>query len=202
MESRPEPSQAASPPATYGELVPPGGWHRPIPARAVPGELAGWWSRAGASVVDAALVALPALLVAGGIVALVGAAGGISFDDDGTGVLVGLLAVVLSLFGVLGTLVLTALLYAPLTMRRPGTRNGQTWGKQLFGVRVARMGGEPSTFASAAVREVGAKFLLFGVVVGALLAWIPLLVDVLWPIWDDENRALHDMLVDTRVVRA
>ncbi len=129
------------------------------------------------------------------------AVGGVSFDDDGTGVLVGLLAVVLSLLTVIATLFVTALLYAPLTMRRQGARNGQTWGKQLFGVRVVRMSGEPSTFASAAVREVGAKFLLFGVV-GALLAWIPTLVDLLWPVWDEENRALHDMLVDTRVVRA
>jgi uncharacterized RDD family membrane protein YckC len=139
--------------------------------------------------------------VVAGIVALVGAAGGISFDDDGTGMLVGLLAVVLALLVVIATLVVTVLLYAPLTMRRPGARNGQTWGKQLVGIRVVRMSGEPSTFASAAVREAGAKLLLFGVG-GALLAWIPTLVDLLWPIWDDENRALHDMLVDTCVVRA
>ena len=90
------------------------------------------------------------------------AVGGISFDDDGTGVLVGLLAVALSLLTVVATLFVTALLYAPLTMRRPGARNGQTWGKQLFGIRVVRMSREPSTFASAAAREVGAKLLLFG----------------------------------------
>jgi uncharacterized RDD family membrane protein YckC len=201
MEYYPEPSEPGRPPTPYGGPVPPGGWHRPIPARAVPGELAGWWSRAGASVVDAALVALPAALVAGGIVALVSAAGGISFEDDGTGVLVGLLAVALSLLTAAATLFVTALLYAPLTMRRPGARNGQTWGKQLVGIRVIRMSGEPSTLASAAVREAGAKFLLFGVG-GALLAWIPTVVDLLWPVWDQENRALHDMLVDTRVVRA
>ncbi len=200
MAYHPEPSEPA-PPAPYGGPVPPGGWHRPIPAPAVPGELAGWWSRAGASLVDAALVALPAVLVAGGIVALVAAVGGISFDDDGTGVLVGLLAVALSLLMVVATLFVTALLYAPLTMRRRGARNGQTWGKQLFGIRVVRMSREPSTFASAAAREVGAKLLLFGAA-GALLAWIPTIVDLLWPLWDDENQALHDMLVDTRVVRA
>jgi uncharacterized RDD family membrane protein YckC len=27
------------------------------------------------------------------------------------------------------------------------------------------------------------------------------LMDVLWPLWDEENRALHDFFVDTRVVR-
>ena len=30
-------------------------------------------------------------------------------------------------------------------------------------------------------------------------AWI---VDALWPLWDDERRALHDMLAGTRVVKA
>ena len=24
---------------------------------------------------------------------------------------------------------------------------------------------------------------------------------MLWPLWDDENRALHDFVVDTRVVK-
>ena len=27
------------------------------------------------------------------------------------------------------------------------------------------------------------------------------LLDVLWPLWDEENRALHDFIVDTRVVQ-
>jgi hypothetical protein len=27
------------------------------------------------------------------------------------------------------------------------------------------------------------------------------LVDVLWPLWDEENRALHDFIVNTRTVR-
>jgi uncharacterized RDD family membrane protein YckC len=30
------------------------------------------------------------------------------------------------------------------------------------------------------------------------LAW---LLDILWPLWDEENRALHDFVVNTRVVR-
>ena len=28
------------------------------------------------------------------------------------------------------------------------------------------------------------------------------LLDVLWPLWDDEHRAIHDMVVGTRVVEA
>jgi hypothetical protein len=28
------------------------------------------------------------------------------------------------------------------------------------------------------------------------------LLDVLWPLWDDQDRALHDMVVSTHVIRA
>ena len=28
------------------------------------------------------------------------------------------------------------------------------------------------------------------------------LLDALWPLWDDEHRAIHDMVVGTRVVEA
>ena len=40
----------------------------------------------------------------------------------------------------------------------------------------------------------------FGVV-GGFFASIPTILDVLWPLWDDENRALHDMIVRTHVLR-
>ena len=45
------------------------------------------------------------------------------------------------------------------------------------------------------------KYLLFGVVGGFFLA-IPTLLDYLWPLWDEQNRALHDMLASSRVVQA
>ena len=32
--------------------------------------------------------------------------------------------------------------------------------------------------------------------------WLVSLLDDLWPLWDRENRAIHDMLAGTRVVRA
>ena len=182
--------------------MPPGGWHEPIPATPVPGRLAGWWRRAGASAIDGLVISVPAAALALGVVALlVGAGGGVSIDAEGTGVLVGILAVVASIVLVVGILFVTALLYAPLTMRRPGPRNGQTWGKQLLGIRVIRMSGDAQTFASAATREVAVKFVLFGMVAGAL-ASIPTILDVLWPLWDGQNRALHDMVVDTRVIHA
>jgi RDD family len=43
---------------------------------------------------------------------------------------------------------------------------------------------------------------------GLYVAWLSfpsffvlVVVDYLWPIWDRERRAVHDMLADTRVIR-
>lgn len=91
--------------------------------------------------------------------------------------------------------------YAPFLMRRPGRRNGQTWGKQALGIAAVRDDGTPFGFGSAALREVLVKDLLIGFAGAAVFA-IPYLLDSLWPLWDGSNRALHDMMVKTHVVRA
>ena len=51
------------------------------------------------------------------------------------------------------------------------------------------------------LREVVVKWLLFNVVGGSVTFGLAWLVDVLWPLWDEENRALHDMVVDSRVIK-
>jgi uncharacterized RDD family membrane protein YckC len=86
-------------------------------------------------------------------------------------------------------------------MRRAGARNGQTWGKQLLGIRVVRDDGAAYGTGSALVRELVVKELMIGFV-GAIAFSIPFVVDSLWPLWDDSNRALHDMIVSSHVVRA
>jgi hypothetical protein len=50
------------------------------------------------------------------------------------------------------------------------------------------------------LREVAVKWLLFNAVGGSVTFGIAPLIDVLWPLWDEENRALHDLLVDTRTI--
>jgi hypothetical protein len=50
------------------------------------------------------------------------------------------------------------------------------------------------------LREVIIKSLLFGIL-SSITAGIASVLDVLWPLWDDENRALHDFIVNTRVVK-
>ncbi len=50
------------------------------------------------------------------------------------------------------------------------------------------------------LREVAVKTLLFGIA-GSLTFGLAQLLDWLWPLWDEENRALHDFIVDTRVIQ-
>jgi uncharacterized RDD family membrane protein YckC len=78
--------------------------------------------------------------------------------------------------------------------------NGKTLGRMAVGNRVIRASGEPMTFVWAMLREVAVKALLFGFV-SSFTFGLASLLDVLWPLWDDENRALHDFIVDTRTVK-
>lgn len=166
---------------------------KPLPPLPVGGPyvLSGWWRRVAATLIDAALISLGAIV----ILALFGAVFSIGFlggDKAGrasviVGVLLGLVAVMIA-----------ALLYAPAVMART---NGQTVGKMALGIRVIRTSGQPMDFAWAALREVGIK--AFGAAVANSFTFgLASFLDVLWPLWDEENRALHDFAASTRVVRA
>jgi uncharacterized RDD family membrane protein YckC len=168
----------------------------PAPTAAAPQGLhvlASWGRRAVAYVVDGIIVGVIAALI---IVLITSAAGGVGFlGGDATGyggLVVGFL---------FSTLIATAvaLLYSPLWMVRT---NGQTLGKQLMGIRVIRPGGQQINFLYALLREVVVKTFLFAGLGGSLTFGLVWLLDCLWPLWDDENRALHDMIVNSRVVRA
>jgi len=65
---------------------------------------------------------------------------------------------------------------------------------------VVRANGRPITFGYATVREVLVKWLLIGVIAGSFTFGLAALVDYLWPLWDEENRALHDFVVDSRTI--
>jgi uncharacterized RDD family membrane protein YckC len=195
----PGPQSPAAP--SYSGPVPPGGWQQPVgtqppgqpPApRPIPGPLASWGIRFGAWIIDGLV-----LLIPGGLLffLIVGGALGISGGDDdaewGAAIALGILW--LFLFA------LISLLYAPLLMIREGQRNGQTWGKQLLGIRVVRDSGELFGFGAAALREIVLKQLAVGIA-SAIIPFIPWLLDYLWPLWDDENRALHDIGASTHVI--
>jgi uncharacterized RDD family membrane protein YckC len=147
-------------------------------------ELATWWSRVGALLLDGLIAYFPwvVLSVPLFIVNTTGAniAGGI----------------------ILGAGLLYAyVFYASMFMARGGERNGQTLGKQIVGIRVVRDEGNPYNFGNAFVREFLVRQLLFGVI-GGLFFGLAQLLDYLWPLWDETNRALHDMIVSSHVVRA
>jgi uncharacterized RDD family membrane protein YckC len=148
--------------------------------------LAGWGARVGATLLDGLILLVPVVVL---VVIVVAIAAG---SDVG--------AVVVGIVGFLAY-ILAALFYAPVLMARGGDNNGQTWGKQILGIKVIRDNGQPFDLGSAFLREFVVKNLLFGTV-GSFFFAIPTILDWLWPLWDDQNRALHDMLVSTHVMKA
>jgi uncharacterized RDD family membrane protein YckC len=185
----PPPIPTAPPyePIPGGPETPPSGWQQPIAApQGWEGRpLASWGSRVGASLLDWLILFIPValLIVLVVVVALNSTGGGIV-----TGILSGLMYLVAVLF------------YAPVLMAREGEHNGQTLGKQIVGIQVIRDSGQPVDIGFGFIREVVVKGLLFGFV-GSFFFSIPTLLDYLWPLWDDQNRCLHDMVVSTHVVR-
>jgi uncharacterized RDD family membrane protein YckC len=177
----PPPPGAGGPVNPYGAMAPAGG-------RLV---LAGWWSRAGAFFIDGAIVSVGALLLL--IVITAPFSVGFFASDD-----VGLVSLVVGMLLAVLCVAVVAFLYAPALMART---NGQTIGRMATGIRVVRADGRPMTFGFAMLREVAVKALLFGFA-GAITGGIANLLDWLWPLWDEENRALHDFVVNTRTVRA
>ena len=176
----------------YSSAPPPGAFWTPAVAGPAPAAgryvLAGWWSRVGAAIIDGLIIG-----VVGVILLAIFGVGFASSDESDTGF--GALVVA----GIVSTLAfaVAALLYAPLMMAKT---NGKTLGRMAVGNRVVRANGQPMTFGWAMLREVAIKMLLVGVA-NSVTFGLAGLLDVLWPLWDDENRALHDFLVDTRTVK-
>jgi len=168
--------------------MPPGGWQQPLPPAAPAWHgrpLASWGSRVAAQLLDILILLVPVAVLTAIVVAIA--------TNSGTA------AWVTAALGFFAYLVVI-LMYAPLLMAREGRGNGQSWGKQIIGIRVIRDNGETMSFGTAAVREILVKNLSVGIA-SAVIPLIPWLLDNLWPLWDDENRALHDMAVSTHVVQ-
>jgi uncharacterized RDD family membrane protein YckC len=202
--------QQPAPPYGWGQQpVPPYGWGQPEwprpaihpatlkapPAehpKELPWQLAGWWSRVGAQLLDLLFVWVPAgLLLLAPILAAEAA-------RDGSGAETAWLVVAI----VVTFLAIGAhLFYAPVLMRRKGRRNGQTLGKQISGIRVIRADGDPMRFSDAALRQIVYKS-FGGLVASTFVPLFPWILNYLWPTWDEQHRALHDLAADTRVVSA
>lgn len=91
--------------------------------------------------------------------------------------------------------------YRVSMMMRPGAGNGQTLGREILSVRVKMIDGDQVTGGDALVREIVWKDIVIGTL-GALLLGIPLLLDLLSPLWHPQRRAWHDRLAGTVVVDA
>ena len=144
--------------------------------RADSGDLAGYGSRVGATLLDSVIVAVVAVIVA--IIA-----GGSGAEENTTGYIV------------IGAALLSGLLYAPALMCRSGAHNGQTLGKQALKIRVVRQDAAAMTASTALLREFVGK---------ALLGLIPFftVVDYLFPLGDSRRQAIHDKIASTFVVHA
>lgn len=196
-------SQSPGAPPAGAQPPPPGGAPATAPAGAVQGapsppgvagaQLAGFWPRVGALVLDALLL-LVILIPLSIVVALAFGGGAFRF---GTGA-----SFAANFVGaILGIVVWGA--YAGFLMARPGHRNGQTLGRQVTNIRAVRDDGSPFDFATAAIRDGAVKI----GIVSILQAFVPFagflyLVDFLFPLFENENRTVHDLIVKTHVVNA
>jgi uncharacterized RDD family membrane protein YckC len=177
------PGQPTPPYPPAGAPVPQGGTF----------ELSGWWRRVGATIVDGLIVSIPVIPIAFILFAIFGLSFSEGGDTNDAGVFAGVAA-----FLVLGLIYVVAIfVYAPYFMSK---WNGATPGKRATGIRVVRADGLPITFGFAAIREILVKQLLFGIA-GSFTVGLAQLLDYLWALWDSENRCLHDLIVNTRVVR-
>ena len=167
-------------PPTPPPAEPPATWEPPLSPDAPPGEPSGWWRRVGAAIVDGLIIGVVAAIIGA---VLTSAADASEDATTGIGLVVGL---------VLGGI------YYGLTMSRGGEHNGQTWGKQAASIRVVRTDAQPITFGFTLVRELLVKTIIFGYLAIVTL-YIATILNYLWPLWDVQNRALHDRMVHTLV---
>jgi uncharacterized RDD family membrane protein YckC len=143
---------------------------------------AGFGERTGAAFVD-----LGISLIVFGVSVWIAT---ILFAIGGTGPIVaGILLIVAG--------IVVAILHTSLLMARGGERNGQSIGKRALDVRVVTTAGGPVGIGTCLVREVAVK--QFGTLITGGL-FLP--VDYLWPLFDDEDRAIHDIVAETRLVPA
>ena len=78
--------------------------------------------------------------------------------------------------------------------------SGQSPGKQIAGIRIIRVSGEPSGWSYTFVREVILKGLVAHFL-AIITAGLFILVDYLWPLWDRNRQTLHDKMAETLVVQ-
>jgi uncharacterized RDD family membrane protein YckC len=148
--------------------------------------LATWGSRVGASLLDAIIVGVPAML----LVLALGFFGGTRVDpatgelsSEGAGALLGAMLIVLG----------AGILYRVLL---EGGQRGQTVGKMALNIRVC----DVSTGGSIGYGRAFLRWLVASILWAVL--YIPGIVDVLFPLWDPKRQTIHDKAARSVVVVA
>jgi uncharacterized RDD family membrane protein YckC len=144
-------------------------------------ELASWRRRAAAHMLDSIVVTVL-------WVSLAVPLSGLDIGTEGR------------LLAIAGALILAWLVYTAFLLVRGAEQRGRSLGKQALGLRVVRPSGERPSAARLVFREVALKGYLFGPAAVTLLG-LPALLDYLFPLGHHRNRALHDLMADTIVVR-
>ena len=202
-EQPPTPPPAGQQPPPPGYQPPPPGYQPPPPGYQYPprqpygaasrrsqwGEYASWWSRVGAQLLDGliATVIFIGPLIAGIVLAVKDLEYN-SFTEEyegtvnGSGVLIAVVA---------------GLLYLGFDLWNRGIRvgtKGQSLGKQIVGIRVAKD-------ADGQMLGAGMGFLRWLVAIAAGIVPFGSLLDVLWPLWDDKKQTLHDKVIGSVSLR-
>lgn len=149
--------------------------------------LSPWWRRVIAALIDGAIISV----IARGLALLLG----VGLDDQFAGDSSLLAPSSAPLLVVLFTLTVTGL-YLPPTMV---ITDGRTIGKLVLGIRVVREDEQPMTIGRATFRELVVKEVFIGLLPIVYFILIP--ADALFPLVDKENRAIHDFMARTRVVK-
>lgn len=150
-------------------------------------QYAGWWQRVVALFIDGLI---GAIFSVPGVIALFAGPteivrcninGRDGFCNSPTGGTIAI-AVLLYLVGFVAYLVLYC--------RKLG--QGATWGRQAMGYRIL----DAQTMQPIGTsRAVGRYF-------ATALSAIPCYLGFLWPLWDDEKKTFHDMIVNTRAIKS
>ena len=171
-EQPPPPPQEQQVDDTGSPSTMPGVYANPMDA--VP--KAGFWMRAVAALVDAAIV-FGLQLILGGILAMAGTVTVVGSNGGATET-----AFIVHFFSYL----ISFAYYIFFT-----GYCGQTPGKMALRIKVIRQDGSPIGYGRAAFREVPAKF-LSGIIFG---------IGYLMVIFDEQKRGLHDRMSDTYVIK-
>jgi uncharacterized RDD family membrane protein YckC len=130
-------------------------------------------------------------------IVIAGVFGAVSNSSSSSAFVTALFVVLISYFV---TIIIAIVALFPPFMARTGVNNGQTLGKQIMGLRVICLDGQPMDFARASQRELLWRGLVIGGF-GSLLIITPI-VNAIWPLFDERRQALHDLAARTLVVQA